>query len=86
MRPNEIFERLNKNATCQNKDFLITKSRSQADFFFQSPVRPGKRPKSGGAGMRSAGNRVATMIQKDQGGRESYVFQMRTDLGREKPS
>lgn len=49
-------------------------------------MRPGKRPKSVGAGMRSAGNRVATMIQKDQGGRESHVFQMRTDLGIEKPS
>lgn len=53
---------------------------------FGSPVRPGKRQKSVGAEMRSDGNRVATMIQKDQGGRESYVFQMRTDLGIEKPS
>lgn len=49
-------------------------------------MRPGKRQKSVGAEMRSDGNRVATMIQKDQGGRESYVFQMRTDLGIEKPS
>lgn len=83
---------MNKKATSQNKDFLITKSRSQADFFFQSHLwkpseaRKKARPKSVGAGMRSARNRVATMMQKDQGGRESYVFQMRTDLGIEKPS
>lgn len=82
---------MNEKATCQNKDFLITKSRPQADFFFSkatfgSPVRSGKRQKSVRAGMRSDGYRVATMIQRDQGGYEAYVFQMRTDLGVEKPS
>lgn len=43
LRPNEIFERMNKNATCQNKDFLITKSRSQADFFFPEPSEARKK-------------------------------------------